>query len=228
MSVEIGTQYLRQLGIYNPADHEDDAVTFIGVGGIGSFAAMGAAKLGLPGITLYDHDEVEAHNQPNQFYGLLDLDNPKVEAMHDHILRDRGEHGNVTMHNMQVDGTTDLRGVVVSGLDSMEARTSVWEAIKLNPAVPLYLDARIGGPVIVVYAVDPNDFDDIASYEKTLHTDEEGEDAPCTERGIIDVGLQVGAILTRALRRHFTGQDIDRITLFNQNTLTATKGGWVE
>lgn len=224
-------KYARQLGIYNPEDNPHDSVTFIGVGGIGSFAAFGAAKLGIPNITLIDPDVVELHNQPNQFYGEGDIGDSKVYALAGHIRADRGFHGELTAYVAKApgfDASLDrLGGVVVSGLDSMEARQSVWEeCIKLNPAVPLYLDARISGEFIVIYACNPTDMGDIEAYERTLYSDDEAEAIACTERGIIDVGLQVGSMVTRLLRRHFTGKEIDRTTMMNQDTLTATTGGW--
>jgi molybdopterin/thiamine biosynthesis adenylyltransferase len=227
-SVRIGEKYMRQLGWYNPEDRNDH-VTFIGVGGIGSFAAFGASKLGIPRITLIDPDEVEVHNQPNQFYSIHDCGEAKVDALAGYLL---GEGG-----HQQVDAirhsSEDVRyldpGVVVSGLDSMAARKSVWEQhVKLNPKVPLYIDGRLGGQLIVVYAVNPTDMEDVEAYEATLHSDDEGIDAPCTERGVIDVGLAVSALITRMLRLHFSGEQVDRITLLNQATLSLLHGGWVE
>lgn len=218
-------RYWRQLGWYNPDEHPGDSVTFVGVGGIGSFAAFGAAKLGVPKIEVIDPDEVEAHNQPNQFYSTSDVGGHKVHCLVDRLSED---HENI--FGTAGYGQEELRsGVIVSGLDSMEARMALWnQAIKLKPQVSLYLDARLGGQIIVIYAVNPTDMHDIEQYEITLYSDEEAEDAPCTERGVIDVGLMVGSVLTRHLRSHFTGGEVPRQTIINQETLTITKAGWNE
>lgn len=209
--------FLRGLGFYNPSDHPDDHVTFVGAGGIGSFAAFGAAKLGIPSVTVIDHDEVDIHNYGNQLYTEADVGDPKVTALE-----------GLTTGNM-IDGrhcqfedapAGEFRNVVVSGLDSMEARANLWrDRISLNPRVKLYLDARLGGQVIVIYAVNPLNMDSADRYEATLYSDEEAEDAPCTERGVIDVGLMVGSLLTRYLRLHFTGHEIPAVTYVNQSTL---------
>lgn len=219
-------RYLRQLDIYNPDEHANDRVMFVGVGGIGSFAAFGAAKLGVPNITLIDPDTVEEHNVPNQFYEQHDLDLPKVVCMQTHVGLAQPECL-ATIHEAKGQDVA-MSGVVVSGLDSMEAREAVWRGVKLRPQVPLYIDARIGHQIIVIYAVNPTDYMDGMSYEKTLHSDADAEEEGCTDRGIIDVGLMVGSLITRMLRYHFTGQPLDKITVMNQQTLTVTKGGWVE
>jgi hypothetical protein len=122
-----------------------------------------------------------------------------------------------------------LSGLVISGLDSMEARTEIWnESIKLNPRISLYIDARLSGQFIIAYSVNPAKMSDIESYEKTLYSDDEAEAISCTSRGIIDVGLQVSSMLTRAARLHFGGGNVPAITMMNQETYTTTQGDWVE
>ena len=225
---ETAERYVRQLGIYNPDERQQDAVTLVGVGGIGSFAALGVAKLGVPKITLYDPDEVEVHNIPNQLYDDTDVGNRKTHATADKVSAvaptTRIEYHSVGLPHPE----HPLSGVVVSGLDSMEARHDLWhEAIKLNPSVPLYLDARISGEFIVVYAANPTDMEDINGFERTLYSDDSAEELSCTERGIIDVGLQVGAMVTRLVRRHFTDREVPRINMMNMDPFVPTQGSWV-
>jgi hypothetical protein len=227
MSERTSELYLRQLGLYDPAEHENDSVTFVGVGGIGSFAAFAAAKLGVPNIRLIDPDVAETHNVPNQMFALDQIDEPKVDAMAALIMANMGEHINLDIEQTELpNDDVILRGPVVSGLDSMKARTAIWEKhIKFNPQVPLYMDARLGGTIINLYAINPSDLSECDAYEKTLYSDEQAEEAPCTERGLIDVGFQVGAMITRALRLYFTeGESPPNITVMNQNSLWSDKG----
>lgn len=214
---------LRGLGFYDPIKQERDRVTFVGVGGIGSFAAMGAAKLGIPYVTLIDDDVVDRHNYGNQAFNITDIGEPKVVV----VGRMFDASTNLRIVPERADRTYPFSGVVVSGLDSMEARAEIWEGVKLNPAVPYYIDARIGGQIVVIYALNPLDLDSIDRYERTLHSDDEGVDAPCTERGIIDVGLMVGAAITNRLRRHFTGDAQAPITYITMSNLAVTNGEWV-
>ena len=55
--------------------------------GIGSSVAVCAARMGFTKFVLVDGDTVEAHNLNRQFYEFTDIGKPKVEALHDQILR---------------------------------------------------------------------------------------------------------------------------------------------
>lgn len=217
----------RQHGFYNPTEHEHDAVTFIGVGGIGSFAAFATGKLGVPKITLVDDDTVEIHNAPNQMHSVDDCGDPKVEVTA-RMIEAHSPLTEVCPVNGKHDAVAQYSGVVVSGLDSMAARQAVWdEKIKGNVAVSLYVDARIAGQLILIYAV-PEPYNPVIweHYEKTLHSDDEAEYAPCTERGVIDVGFQCGALLSRMLRRYFTDQQIHNCTYMSEKSLMLKEWDW--
>lgn len=226
--------YLRGQDFFNPEDHPSATVWYVGVGGIGSFAALAGAKLGVPRIRVIDPDFVEPHNLPNQLYDTDHIGESKVAAAHNMIEAHtecdvRQYMAKVTDEGWVGVDVPDFNGVVVSGLDSMQARTDLWlKAVKMNLNVPLYLDARLGGEAIVIYAPKPWDKDDITQYEKTLHSDDEAEDLPCTRRAVIDVGFQVAAILTRYLRMYYARQDIPKVSYFSQDTLTmVARGDWL-
>lgn len=233
--------YMRQTGIFDPSLHEHASCTFVGVGGIGSFAAFAVAKLGIPNITLIDPDVVEAHNLPSQMFAINNDGDTKVEALeaailnntgnfnttlHQSAITDEGWVGGVTFDDVPLPGP--LRGVVVSGLDSMKARRDLWEqCLRMNVNVPLYLDGRLDGQLLVIYAVCPYNMEDIEQYEATLLSDDEVPAGVCTARNIIDVGFTVGAQMARAVRLHYTDTPPDKITVINQATNTITKGGWI-
>lgn len=238
--------YMRQTGIFDPAKNPHASATFVGVGGIGSFAAFATAKLGIPNLTLIDPDVVEEHNVPCQMFRMADAfdedgaDELKVEAMKAQIL-DTNPDANVTayMARAEEDGFAGpdhapllkpdrLTGLVVSGLDSMKARSDLWHAnVRLNPLVPMYIDGRLDGQTIVIYAVNPCNMEDVEQYEATLASDDEVPAGMCTERSIIDVGFMVGSLISRMVRLHYTDQPLDKITVVNQATLDVAKGGWL-
>lgn len=210
----------------------DAHVTMVGCGGIGSPTAMALAKLGIPKITLIDGDTVEKHNIPNQMFPLADIGRPKVDSLADVLAAYSVSevdpiHGFVQSNGIQMvdDGLVSgrLRGVVVSGLDSMAARNEVWKNVKYNVNVPLYVDARIGGENIVIYAVDPRKPDQCKRYEENAlsFTDEEAVPLPCTRRSIIDVGFIVASMLTRVVRRHLAGEQIEHTLFWNHAGLNA-------
>ena len=221
--------YMRQLGFFDPSQHTNAHTTIVGLGGIGSFAAVSLAKLGIPTLSLIDFDNVEAHNVPNQFYSTRHVGLPKALALAD-TCESYGAIDCIPIPMSFSDALTDDYShseVIISGLDSMAARLDVWSQVKMKPATKLYLDARIAGQLILVYAVNPMDITSIDSYEATLHSDDEALPAPCTERGVIDVGMTVGGILTRLVRSYYAADDIDPVTVFNLESLTLNHGEWV-
>lgn len=233
--------FKRGTGFFNPDENPHAAVTFVGVGGIGSFAATAVAKLGVPNITLIDPDKVEVHNAPNQFHAIVNTGEAKVAALAAEIERHIGTVPTDYIAKITEDGwaTADefpdaelpdeLSGVVVSGFDSMTARRMLWEQkLHMNPAVQLYIDGRIVGDYILLYALCPYDLEAIEHYEKTLHSDDDAEEGSCTERGLIDVGFSVGALISRAVRFHFAGKDVDPITYMSVNSLELRKGDWIK
>jgi sulfur carrier protein ThiS adenylyltransferase len=144
--------YMRQTDWYDPERH-DGRVAMIGCGGIGSAAALALAKLGIPYLQLIDPDIVEPHNLPNQMFPLDAIGEPKVEALATTLTAMRGETLAIDtdMARVTADSEHKFSGVVVSGLDSMEARNEVWHGhIAKNMNVSLYIDARLGGEKIVL------------------------------------------------------------------------------
>lgn len=228
--------YSRQRGYYNPSDHGGE-VTIVGAGGIGSPTALALAKLGVPQINVIDFDTVELHNVSNQMYALDEIGAPKAQAAANliHAYSQTSDatayHGKVTEDGLFVTEGEVVRefkpsGIVVSALDSMEARAHLWQAIKGSPHVPLLIDGRLGGEAIVVYAAQPNDSSDQEFYEGTLHTDSEGVELPCSRRNVIDVSFAVAALICRAVRRHLAGHPVERTAYLNQATLGLhTEGG---
>ena len=235
--VAVGTtpNYMRQLGFFDPSKHKDAAVTFVGVGGIGSFAATAVAKLGVPHIRLIDPDYVDDHNLPNQMYDVADLGVSKVEAAAIAVREAAGVEARTYRSSIGTDGwqgdeIRGIGGIVVSGLDSMTARHDLWhKAVKLNPAVPLLIDCRLDAQIIHVYCVDPRNTEDVAKYEQlTLYSDDEADDNSCTTRAVIDVGFTVGAQVARAVRRHYARLPNGKLTIINQetNVITTAEEWW--
>src|SRR3990172_12168799 len=77
-------------------------VTIVGVGGLGSFAALALAKMGVGTLTLVDGDTVEEHNVANQLYGPEQLGLLKVEACRDNLRRLNGA-GNIHTWGFMLD-----------------------------------------------------------------------------------------------------------------------------
>lgn len=215
--------YLRQLDWFDPSQ-TDASVTVVGAGGIGSFTALALAKLGVQEITLVDFDRVEGHNLPNQLFAMDQLGEPKVEAVASSVRAYTGTEPRALDQRLQ-DGLP-VSEVVVSALDSMAGRAALWEALRGELGCKRLVDGRLAGENVVVYSAAPHDPEDVEGYEATLHPDDEGIEMPCTRRSIIDVGFAVASLITRAVRRHYAGAEVERTVVLDQEALSLVAGGW--
>lgn len=208
--------FLRQIDILSPSDMLYP-ITIIGVGGIGSPTALGLAKLGFGAMTLYDPGRVETHNRPNQLFRKQDeLDEEdeecrgrfKVAAMKE-IIGEFAEWCEVNAMAEQFEGQHALEGIVISAVDHMEVdeetkawgRKEIWQRVRYNVNVPLFIDGRLGGETVQVYTVRPCRLEDVEYYEETLFLDEEAIPLPCTEQSIIYSGFAIAAIIAQRVKK---------------------------
>lgn len=231
LEIDGEVDFLRQKEWLDPTKM-DTGLTIVGAGGIGSFATCMASKLGINDIILYDDDTFEPHNVPNQWAKKSQVGMPKVEAVKENA-EDFGIADIIPM-NSQVDKYTAFTTPYIwSGLDSMEARVATWEAIKSSieaaEVPPLrYWDARLGGELITVWSVDLTDVAEMEAFEKTLYSDGESLELPCTRRAVIDVMGYVGSFMTTGLRKAIAGDDVPGYTFFNAETMFIEHGGLIE
>lgn len=195
--------YLRQLDWFDPAKH-NVPVTVVGAGGIGGPTVLALAKLGVSKLKVYDFDRVEAHNQPNQLYGLADIKRHKVDSLQKLVARFADVRINVSRKKFTQ--YHKPMGVVISAVDSMDARRAIWSAVKASKDVQLYIDGRIGGEVVRVLVCRPLVKSDVKNYENTLVKNHAVVPLKCTAAGIIDVSFSVAALITRAFRLAITGR----------------------
>ena len=107
-----------------------------------------------------------------------------------------------------------LQGLVIVAVDSMTARQEVWKRVKLNHAVPLLIDARMGAEFARVYAVHPTNMDDADFYEANLYSAEDAERLPCSARAIIYCPTVIGGLIALLVKSHAVGVPPVREVLF--------------
>ena len=146
-------------------------VHIIGCGATGSWLALALTKMGISNITLYDFDEVEIHNIPNQAFNVGQCGMNKAEALKELVLANTGI--SVTAKNTKVSGDERMQGIVFVLTDSMKSRKDIYEkACKFNPGVKLMIETRMDLKGGRIYTIDPSNLDHIKKYEETLYTDE--------------------------------------------------------
>lgn len=190
---------MRQEGLVRQ-NQLDFPVLLIGCGGIGSPTALALAKMGITQITVIDPDVIEPHNIPNQIFPLEKIGTTKVEALADELERYGGTRPTTLQERFT--STMKAKGVVISGVDSMEARQEIWKAVKNNPDVPLYIEARMAAQAGRVYAIDPLDRHHQKAYEATLYGDDQASPDPCTAKAIIFNVLGIASVIGSLVHKH--------------------------
>lgn len=221
LEMENEVNFVRQRDWFDPQKHPNAQVYMIGAGGIGSPTAIALSKLGIANMKIIDFDEVEAHNIPNQMFTMNHAGVSKVDAL-EAMCEAFGATNVSTWEGKGEEYPDAFEGIVVTGLDNMDARHAVWEKVKADKeSVDFYVDARLGGQDIVIYAFDPNDATAVEYYEMFgLFPQSEAVEAPCTAQAVMDVSFQVASLITRTVRKHLTGDKVDMVLQFNQDTLT--------
>ncbi len=221
--ISISSDFWRQEDILNRERLNDRAYNIIGCGGIGSPTALLLSKIGVNKLTLVDYDDIERHNFPNQIYRLSDLGKKKVTALREICKDFSGIEASIIPEKFT---NQKLTGVVISGVDSMASRKEIWEKIKLNPSIDLYIDGRMGAEVGKILTVVPTDPDEVAFYEATLEkSDDEIPNLPCTARAIIYNTTLIASLIANQVKKFANEEKITKEIIFDLANLIFLKGG---
>ena len=208
-------RFIRQSGLVDSSIFSTP-ICIIGAGGIGSFTTLALAKIGFTDIHVWDYYFVEEHNLPNQFYPVNALGRPKVEALSDMIRDFTGV--DITMHG-EWTKKEPLSSVVVSAVDSMVVRREIFDTIKDNPEVLYFVDGRMGGNQLEVYTCNISSMADKRRYNKTLCTDEETADVPCTQRAVMYNVLSIASWITNQVRLVLSGLEYKREMILDMHNM---------
>jgi hypothetical protein len=221
--IEQDQSFMRQLGIANPAKFKYE-VTILGVGSVGSAAAIACGKMGVKGLTLIDFDIFEIHNVSNQL--CLEQEHvgkEKVFAIKDLVIKMSPPGLKVTGVDLRLLGKTLvhpteegrncpakplMKGVLINCPDDMIARKDAWNLAKFNPLIPYVIDVRMAAQMLKIYIANTMNMASIQRYEATLHSNEEASEAPCGERSIIYTSLVAGAMVSKFVKNIQLGDAI--------------------
>ncbi len=157
-----------------------EEINVIGAGSLGSFLVQILAKMHpvwqCP-ISIWDFDKVEEHNVSNQLYGTADVGDLKVIALSKIIEKLDGP--NLRIIDSAVDEHTDLRGLVIVAVDTMVARKTVMEICGFNWGIDYLIEARMGGHIGKVFALDPKHPEAVNRYGQYLYDDQDAANPVC-------------------------------------------------
>lgn len=215
--------FKRQIGIFNPDKNKEFTVSIVGCGSVGSFTALALAKMGVNVAEVFDSDTVEEHNIPNQFFAKKNVALKKVLALK--LQLEEYTDASPTI-NKNIDKNTKLKGlIVVSAVDSIEARKEVWESVKGSKPM-LYIDSRMGGRIFSVHSVDMLDEAEVKLYEEALAKTDNGLEVPCTERSIIFNVLGLASVVCNQVIEFAAHRKLRRVIHFDYGNYTIVTPDW--
>jgi len=176
--------FLRHSGWFGPEDSGDTHLNIIGVGATGSFIGLIAAKMGFHSFRIWDHDEVEAHNLPNQIYTPNHIGMKKVDAF-EKILKDFNPHIKVEKHPYYFETKEHkdlLEGPLVLTVDTMKARKDIYDSFKYNWNVQKVFETRLGFDYGELNIIDNFSSNHLEQWYNTLVPDDEIPEGPCNLR----------------------------------------------
>jgi hypothetical protein len=210
------TTFHRQLDIL-PPDNAKKAITLIGCGGIGSVTTIALAKVGFENLSIYDDDIVEDHNLPSQFFFIGDKDKNKGEAVSN--ITDLLAHIKPAIHSYKWNEEHhSFSPIMISAVDSMNARKEIWPLIKNKLEVELYIDARMSAESMRIYCINPIDPDDQTFYEAQLYDDSEANEELCTAKAIAYNTFVIGGIVASLVKKHVMQQPKPKEFIFDLQT----------
>lgn len=199
--------YMRQVQLFDPELFHDTEITIAGLGNIGSHAACALARMGLRKFVIWDFDKVEEHNLSSQAYKVEDVGKYKTDAVVDAMLA-LNPRAAIEKHTEAFTGQME-GGLLVSAVDSMEARRVMAEAIKDKPVY--VVDGRMGGGQIEVWS------QPAAEWPKTLEHEAGGD--PCGARFISYTSYIMAGFIANNVKRHLNGQKLVPMVMFHADTM---------
>jgi sulfur carrier protein ThiS adenylyltransferase len=207
--------FWRQEDIIPSGVLREASVTLIGAGGIGSPTALALAKMGIGELHIYDGDSIEPHNLPNQLYMIEDDGELKVNALRKNLLN-YVNSCRIFTHEEHYDGQP-LKGIVISAVDNMEARSMIFSNVKKHKP-DFYIEGRMGAEMMRIYSVNPRE--DTLWYEKTLYSDGDAMELPCTAQSIMYNVFVIGGLIASQTKKALMKEEMAREIIFDLVTMT--------
>jgi hypothetical protein len=210
-------RFLRQQDAINMSRLTGLGITLIGAGAIGSTTAVFLGKMGACGLQVFDADHVEEHNWSNQLYRDEDIGKLKCTALSE-VMQQFGGHSPNAVATRYED--QPLTEVVISAVDSMVSRNTIFRAVRGQPTVKLYLDARMGLDTLIVYTMHPQVREERSRYWDSLHSDADSLPERCTAKTICYTPLLATAVVCNLVKRYANDEAIPGRVVVDLATFT--------
>ncbi len=206
---------VRQRDLVPPERLANVQAVVIGCGSVGRQVALQLAALGVPRMTLYDHDVVSVENLAVQGFGPDDLDSFKVHATANvaHPQQPLMELISVAerFRKSHVRGWKRDREIAVfSCVDSIETRKLIWDAVR--DRCGFFADGRMAAESLRVLAsATPHG----SAYERSLFTAGEAFVGRCTSKSTIYSASVCAGLMLGQFTRWLRGLPVPADVQFN-------------
>ena len=171
--------YRKQINLID-AEEVNVPINVIGCGALGSWLVLFLLKMGFKNITVYDFDNIEEHNIPNQCFSESQVGMAKVDAM-DSLCKmfnkDAEERVKFVNQKVTLREVWNMEGIILCAVDSMRVRKEIYTHSIKKRDCDLFIEARLSIWGAYVYTLTQNTV--FEKYEETLYDDEEAEVSPC-------------------------------------------------
>ncbi len=193
-------RFARQAGLVPRERLAEISATVIGVGAVGRQIAIQLAALGVPRLTLIDHDIVELTNVATQAYFHDEIGHHKVAATAQYVLRIDPDII-VTVVPDRYRARMEMGDAVFCCVDKIATRETIWRTAGQHAA--FWADARMLGEVIRVLSASA----DIGRghYPSTLFPQGEAQIGACTSRGVIYTAMIAAGLVVHQFTRWLRG-----------------------
>lgn len=210
MSDPVLDNYLRQMDVIQPKDIPQ--VTVIGGGAAGSGIGIILSKLGAKRIELFDGDDVDIHNVPNQYFAGNSVGHNKARELKSEIER----IAPVTMKPI-VSSREEFFGessqamgkIVFLCVDGLDNRREVFNLLRSQNHIQWVIDSRMASQYYELHTVNMYDEVECEAYLATL----EGEprDSPCTDRSVIYTVMRMASDAVRFMKKIIKEQPVPKL-----------------
>lgn len=194
-------QYARHSQIFDPKEMALP-ITVVGCGSLGSYIALGLAKLGFVDFDLYDHDTVELHNVPNQAFGVNQIGESKSKALSYLIDNQFGTselqaaiYDELGLYN----GQTIKEGILINAADSITVRKTAYETAPENTFI---VDVRSNGESFNVFFCDKSKKKDREYYERFFFEPSASAGANCNAQSVVYNSMLIASIALSGIVRY--------------------------
>ena len=185
-------------------------VLIAGMGGIGSWASLLIARLGVEKLILVDYDIIEKHNLSGQFYSKRQVGQPKIVGLAESISLFADNPG-VETRFVEIDRSFPLEvipKITVCGFDNMKARKTMfnlWKT-KINTlskeekADYLFIDGRLSLDTLQLFIFTGADKYYMDRYEKEfLFSDAEADATQCSAKQTSFMANMIGGFIANVI-----------------------------